>query len=62
MFTRIFLYCDQGDWKHDKRDGKGKTTWHDGAWYDGEWRKGKRHGFGVKVDTKGDKYEVGDST
>jgi hypothetical protein len=35
-----------GEWLHDRRDGKGIYRWDDGHVYVGEWRKGRRNGRG----------------
>jgi hypothetical protein len=37
----------EGQWKNDKRHGKGKYTFKNGGYYDGEWADGKRQGQGV---------------
>ena len=46
----------EGEWKDDKRSGKGKQTWSQGDkagdWYDGEWVEGDPHEM-RKSDTTG---------
>ena len=36
-----------GEWKEDKRDGKGLMKYIDGSDYNGEWSADKRNGKGV---------------
>jgi len=31
-----------GEWKEDKRSGRGKQTWSGGEVYDGEWKEDKQ--------------------
>ena len=47
-----------GDWKDDKRTGKGTFIWvnRDEKKYIGEVKDGKFHGSGVMFYTNGDKY------
>lgn len=37
----------KGMWLNDKRHGRGKLIWDDGAYFDGEWKHGKIEGFGI---------------
>jgi len=47
-----------GQWKNNKRDGKGTTKYTpSGNVYTGTWKTGKRHGFGVfHINKTGDVY------
>ena len=36
-----------GEWKDDKRNGKGINSYPDESIYDGEWKDDLRHGFGI---------------
>ena len=46
MMIGIFYYKNgskyNGEWKNDKKEGKGIFYWNDGAKYDGEWKDDKR--------------------
>jgi len=46
----------EGEWKQDKREGKGKWQYHNGDKYSGEWKGDMRHGHGVCVFADGTKY------
>jgi len=46
-----------GEWKLDKRDGKGTCVSKSGAIYDGDWVTGLRHGYGVKSVIRNSEYE-----
>jgi hypothetical protein len=37
----------QGEWKHDKKHGKGSYHHVEGARYEGEWKHGEKSGFGI---------------
>ena len=37
----------EGDFRDDKRTGRGIFTWPDGDHYDGDFIDGKRHGRGI---------------
>ena len=41
----------EGDWKKDKREGKGKDTWTVDPWkgdvYEGDFKDDQRHGKGI---------------
>lgn len=39
--------CYRGEWKNDKRHGRGHHTYPDKRIYDGEWENDKRHGQGA---------------
>ena len=47
----------EGDMKAGLFDGRGTYTYVSGATYVGEWKNGGRHGQGVLVAKKGDKYD-----
>jgi hypothetical protein len=51
----------EGDWKNDKRHGKGKVTYvSDGRIsesYDGDWFEGRMHGQGSYIYADGGKNE-----
>ena len=47
------LWTYDGDWKDNKRHGKGTFTWADGSKYVGEWKNGLKQGKGTYTDTKG---------
>ena len=38
-----------GDWKDDKKHGKGVYNFNNGDEYDGDWKDGKVHGKGVLI-------------
>ncbi|KNC48087.1 CMRP Flagellar component [Thecamonas trahens ATCC 50062] len=46
----------EGEWKDDKRDGRGKLVSASGEVYEGEWKADKRHGFGKHVYADGRAY------
>ena len=47
FFARGYYKYD-GDWKLDKRDGKGKCSYDNGAGeYEGSWKDDMRHGKGI---------------
>ena len=43
--TGVFKY--KGDWREDKRHGKGTCFYADGAMYEGDWADDAHHGHGV---------------
>ena len=45
-----------GDWRDNKRCGRGVFTWPDGSYYDGEWESDTRHGKGRLVLAGGLEY------
>jgi hypothetical protein len=45
----------QGEWKEDKKNGKGVFMWANGDRYEGEWMDDKPNGRGVKTWAKGDR-------
>ena len=47
----------EGDWKDDKRNGKGIFYWNNGGKYIGDWKNNKREGKGIIHFTNGDRYE-----
>jgi hypothetical protein len=42
-----------GEWKNNKKHGKGTQIWMDGSNYIGEWQHNKRHGQGVMTGKNG---------
>jgi hypothetical protein len=36
--------CYEGNWKDDKRHGKGRYIYSDGSWYLGNWKNDKYEG------------------
>lgn len=46
-----------GDWRDNRRHGKGRFTWADGSFYEGDWENDLRHGRGVLELSNGFKYE-----
>ncbi len=48
VFRRLNEYIRyEGEWKHDKKHGKGNYFHVEGARYEGEWKHGEKSGFGV---------------
>jgi hypothetical protein len=43
-----------GNYKDDKKSGKGKLVWKDGSKYEGDFENGLRNGFGVYTYSKED--------
>ena len=37
----------EGEWQHDKRNGKGRLTMKNGEYYDGEWKSNEMNGKGI---------------
>ena len=56
--SSIFALGDKyvGEWRDDKRNGQGTSTFPDGRRYVGEWRDDKRNGQGTFTDPNGQKY------
>jgi hypothetical protein len=46
-----------GEWKDDKRDGRGKCTLPGGGMFDGVWSQDIRHGLGTFTYPNGDIFE-----
>jgi hypothetical protein len=46
-----------GDWRDNKRCGRGVFSWPDGSYYDGEWDSDTRHGKGRLVLAGGFTYD-----
>jgi hypothetical protein len=46
-----------GDYKDDKKHGKGVFTYSDGSKHECDYKDGKRHGKGIYTDHDGTKYE-----
>jgi hypothetical protein len=46
----------QGEWKHDKKHGKGSYFHVEGAHYEGEWKHGEKSGFGIYYYADKDRY------
>ena len=47
----------EAQWQDDKRHGRGKCTWADGAVYEGEYTDGKKHGRGKYTWADGTVFE-----
>ena len=47
----------QGEYKDDKKHGRGLYIWANGKKYDGEWVNGVQHGRGHFTDDKGKERE-----
>lgn len=47
----------EGNWKQNKRSGKGKQIYANGDVYDGGWHDDLKHGKGILYDKYGVKYE-----
>ena len=47
----------EGEWKNNKKEGKGIYYWNNGDKYDGDWRNGKFEGKGIYYYNNGDRYE-----
>ena len=47
----------EGDWKNDKREGKGMENFNDGDIYIGDFKKGALNGKGIMYYNNGDRYE-----
>ena len=45
----------EGDYKNDKREGKGIMYWNDGARYEGDFKNDKREGKGIMYYNDGEK-------
>jgi len=43
-----------GNWKNDKRNGKGKFLWKNDVLFEGSWKNGKRSGRGTLKYPNGD--------
>jgi hypothetical protein len=52
---RVVVWFAQGEWKEDKKNGKGVFMWANGDRYEGEWKDDKPNGRGVKTWAKGDR-------
>ncbi|KAI8615899.1 hypothetical protein BC830DRAFT_1063912 [Chytriomyces sp. MP71] len=46
-----------GEWKHDKREGKGTYFYEDGSWYEGMWANDQKDGWGRMNYIDGAVYE-----
>ena len=63
MEGKGIFYCSngekyEGDWKNNKRDGKGEYFLKDGIKiYEGDWKNDKFNGRGIFYYNNGDKYE-----
>jgi hypothetical protein len=47
-----------GQFKDNKRQGKGEMTFADGDKYTGDWVEGNRTGQGVYIFANGERYEI----
>jgi len=47
----------EGQWSDDKRHGKGRMDWKNGAVYEGDWFNNKSHGVGRIVYPNGDGFQ-----
>lgn len=47
----------RGQYRCDRRSGRGTMFYPDGSQYDGEWRHDERHGHGRYTYANGDRYE-----
>jgi hypothetical protein len=47
-----------GQWKDDKKHGKGKIDFASGDTYTGDWIDGDRTGQGIYIFANGDRYEL----
>ena len=45
-----------GEWKNDKREGKGIMEYENGNIYDGEWKNDLKEGKGIMKYNNGDEY------
>ena len=43
-----------GEWKNDRKEGRGTMNYHNGDVYEGEFSKGKLHGKGTYTYAAGD--------
>lgn len=55
IFNNRGLY--DGEWKNNRRHGKGKYIWHNGDRYVGGFVEGKRSGTGIYYFASGERYE-----
>lgn len=46
-----------GEFKHNKKHGKGKMIYSSGGTYEGEWKEGFRDGKGILTKQDGDVYQ-----
>lgn len=47
----------RGEWKNNKRHGKGKHNWANGDYYEGEYVDDQREGYGIYQFASGERYE-----
>ena len=47
----------EGEFRNNKKEGKGIYWWHDGDRYEGDLRNGKKEGKGIEYYNNGDRYE-----
>jgi hypothetical protein len=47
-----------GEWKDEKKNGKGVYKFANGGKYEGEWKDGNKHGKGIYISANGDKYDA----
>lgn len=48
---------DLGQWKANKKHGKGRMKYADGSIYEGDWEQDQRHGYGILRLSNGDYYQ-----
>lgn len=46
-----------GEWKNNKREGKGTYAWENGIKFEGEWKNNLRNGKGIQCYPNGEKLE-----
>ena len=51
------MMCTKGEWKDDKRNGRGVYRYHNNDVYDGEWKDDAPNGEGVYRSANNDVYE-----
>jgi len=49
----------QGQFEHNKIQGKGLLKWNNNCWYEGDFVNGLRHGRGILVNRENNRIYVG---
>jgi len=49
----------QGQFEHNKIQGKGLLKWNNNCWYEGDFVNGLRHGRGILVNKENNRIYVG---